>query len=281
MDFENNNKKKISEFDQYMISPVVDEELTTPQMYAGITIGLSYLFILSSIVFMFLSIFNKDLLNPDLDNTLYEVIAQIIAGVIVVVSTCLIIGKNKLTKILKGFNGKNLGRALTFVGIAWIALILVSYIELALFGTNENSSSNQDSLVVIMSNYKLLSFIFIVIMAPIVEEIIFRYFIFRGLQGRVKTVVAFVITVSTFAGIHYLASIMEGTLLEDLKSILGYVVPSFIMTYLYYKNKNLATPIMFHMIFNGLQWLLMLNPPTNPEGSISSSIQCILNVLIS
>ena len=66
-----NKEKKLSEFDRYMVSPVIDEDLSTPQMYAGITIGLSYLFILSSIVFMFLSIFNKDLLNPDIDGTFY------------------------------------------------------------------------------------------------------------------------------------------------------------------------------------------------------------------
>lgn len=273
-------KKELSEFDQYMISKVEDEAPNNWQTWSGIGIGIGYLFILSSIVFSVMLIFNPNLLNPDYDSTLEEVIAQVIAGLIVVVATCFIIGKRKIIKILKGFTLNNLGKALTFVGITWVAMILVGYIETAIFGNEEITSSNQESVESIIHNYKLLGFIFVAVMAPIVEEIIFRYFIFRGMQQKTKTVYAFIITVASFVAIHYLASILAGTLLEDLKSILGYIVPAFLMTFLYYKNKNLATPIMFHMAYNGIQWILMILLPVTGELGNSSGISGVIQCLI-
>ena len=94
------------------------------------------------------------------------------------------------------------------------------------------------------------------------------------------TVAAFIITVVSFAGIHYLNSIMAGTLLEDLKSVLSYLVPSFIMTFLYFKNKNLATPIMFHMLFNGIQFVLMIASASVDFGDGGSSISGVTQALI-
>ncbi len=274
--------KELSEFDEYMLSNIEDDAPNEQQTWIGIGIGICYLFILSSIVFLVMSLFNKNLLNSNYNSSLEETIAQIIAGLVVVVATCFIIGKQKIVKILKGFSLKNFGKAITFVGVTWIIMCIVSYVETALFGDDKITSSNQDAVESIIYNYKLLGFIFVVVMAPIVEEIIFRYFIFRGLQQKTKTLYAFIITVVSFVAIHYLSSILSGTLLEDLKSLLQYVVPAFIMTFLYYKNKNLATPIMFHMTYNGIQWLLMILLPIIGElgnsSSISNILHCILGV---
>lgn len=279
------NLKEKSEFEQYITSRVEDEAPNTSQTWAGIGLGIGYLFVISSIIFLIWTIFNNQLMDPKYDSTFESSVSQIISGIIVVVATGFIIGKNKVIKILKGFNLKNLGIAATFVCIAFAASILIGHLETAIFGEGEISSSNQEAVENMIFQYKFVGFLMVAIMAPFVEEIIFRYFVFRGCQRWLNTIWAFVITVVSFAGIHYLSSIMAGTLVEDLKSILSYLVPSFIMTFLYYKNKNLATPIMFHMLFNGIQFLLMIaafslegNGGGTPD--ISGVTQAIINLLV-
>lgn len=273
-------KQEKTEFQEYITSKIEDEAPSKGQTFGGIGLGIGYLFIFSTILAIVWAIFNPDLLNPEYDSTLESSVIQIIAGVITVVATGFIIGKGKVLKILKGFNLKNLGIAATFVALAFAASILVGYLERALFGDGEISSSNQESVENMILNYKLVGFIMVAIIAPFVEEIIFRYFVFRGSQKAWGTVAAFIITVVSFAGIHYLNSIMAGTLLEDLKSVLSYLVPSFIMTFLYFKNKNLATPIMFHMLFNGIQFILMIASASVDFGDGGSSISGVTQALI-
>lgn len=277
---ENKELVNKTEFQEYITSKIEDEAPSKGQTFGGIGLGIGYLFIFSTILAIVWAIFNPDLLNPEYDSTLESSIIQIIAGVITVVATGFIIGKGKVLKILKGFNLKNLGIAATFVALAFAASILVGYLERALFGDGEISSSNQESVENMILNYKLVGFIMVAIIAPFVEEIIFRYFVFRGSQKAWGTVAAFIITVVSFAGIHYLNSIMAGTLLEDLKSVLSYLVPSFIMTFLYFKNKNLATPIMFHMLFNGIQFVLMIASASVDFGDGGSSISGVTQALI-
>lgn len=277
---ENKELVNKTEFQEYITSKIEDEAPSKGQTFGGIGLGIGYLFIFSTILAIVWAIFNPDLLNPEYDSTLESSIIQIIAGVITVVATGFIIGKGKVLKILKGFNLKNLGIAATFVALAFAASILVGYLERALFGDGEISSSNQESVENMILNYKFVGFIMVAIIAPFVEEIIFRYFVFRGSQKAWGTVAAFIITVVSFAGIHYLNSIMAGTLLEDLKSVLSYLVPSFIMTFLYFKNKNLATPIMFHMLFNGIQFVLMIASASVDFGDGGSSISGVTQALI-
>ena len=276
------NKELVNktEFQEYITSKIEDEAPSKGQTFGGIGLGIGYLFIFSTILAIVWAIFNPDLLNPEYDSTLESSVIQIIAGVITMVATGFIIGKGKVLKILKGFNLKNLGIAATFVALAFAASILVGYLERALFGDGEISSSNQESVENMILNYKFVGFIMVAIIAPFVEEIIFRYFVFRGSQKAWGTVAAFIITVVSFAGIHYLNSIMAGTLLEDLKSVLSYLVPSFIMTFLYFKNKNLATPIMFHMLFNGIQFVLMIASASVDFGDGGSSISGVTQALI-
>lgn len=283
MNKKNFNNEIKSEFNQYMISPIEDEAPNTTQTLGGIVLGIGYIFSLISLIILFImSLFNRSILDKGYDAIFEESLAQVISGVIVVVVTGFAIGKRKTLKIAKGFNLKNLGIAATFVAIAFAANIICGYIETWIFGANDVTSSNQESVENLIFNYKLLGFIMVAIMAPFVEEIIFRYFVFRGSQKAFNTVWAFVITVLSFAGVHYLSSIMDGTLVEDLKSVLSYLVPSFLMTFLYYKNKNLATPIMFHMMYNGIQFILMvamevsLNADNVP--SISGVAQMIINL---
>lgn len=269
--------KELSEFDRYVVSPVIDDGPDEKQSALGIALGISYLFFLGSIVYMIMALFIPNLSDVNYDNSLEETIAQLISGVIVVGLTIYIIKFEKFKKILKGFKLKNLIIAIVFFYLTNVALNLVVELEALMFGKRELISSNQKELIEMMKNYKALSFIFIVVFAPIVEEIIFRYFIFNGSKKKYGVIPAFLITVITFVAIHYIQSIVDGKLLEDLKCVLEYVVPSFALTFLYYKNKNLATPIIFHMIFNGIQWLNIINSRLVEEGtnSVSSLIQCI------
>ena len=132
---------------------------------------------------------------------------------------------------------------------------------------------NQESLDNSMLNYPLTVTIFTVIFAPIVEELVFRFTIFKPLAKKNK-VVAYIISVLTFAGIHFFASLSVllfelqdplitnelayQTFFDDLKSLPIYIVAALLLTISYDLNKNIATNIMIHSFYNLSQVFIML-----------------------
>jgi uncharacterized protein len=81
-----------------------------------------------------------------------------------------------------------------------------------------------------------------VIIAPFVEEVVFRGFVQRGLENSFGKAPAVAVTTLLFAGVHF-----QGT-----ASIPIMLLPlSLLLSLLYMRTRNLKTNIIFHAIFNG------------------------------
>lgn len=89
--------------------------------------------------------------------------------------------------------------------------------------------------------------IFAVIVAPLVEEIIFRGCIYRFLKGKTTLVAAQVISGLFFAMVHV-----------NLMSFVPLIVVGYLLAVVYEKSGNILVPILFHAFFNGFSLIMLL-----------------------
>jgi len=81
--------------------------------------------------------------------------------------------------------------------------------------------------------------IHVLVIAPIVEEIIFRGYMYRILKSRTPIIFAMIISSTIFSLIHY----------NVLSYILLFVLSIF-LTYIYERNGSIICPIIIHSLFN-------------------------------
>ncbi|MGB3160560.1 MAG: CPBP family intramembrane glutamic endopeptidase [Carnobacterium sp.] len=129
--------------------------------------------------------------------------------------------------------------------IAFASQIVASLIESQLLGLQMESANTQNILLTI-GKYPFY-LIIVSIMAPIMEELVFRKVIFGFFYDLTGVVGAAVISSLLFAFIH-----------AD-SHILLYSTMGFVFSYLYVKTKNIATPIIAHILMNTSVILLNLN----------------------
>ncbi|MDZ7834747.1 MAG: type II CAAX endopeptidase family protein [Alkalibacterium sp.] len=128
--------------------------------------------------------------------------------------------------------------------IALVAQNLASIIEVRYLGSPMESENTQ-MLIEVVRNYPI--FILLIGLAgPIMEEFVFRKAIFGLLVEKTGGVGAAVISSLIFAFIHF-----DGLLLV-------YSSMGFVFSWLYYKTKNIWTPIIAHCLMNTLAVLANL-----------------------
>ncbi len=120
--------------------------------------------------------------------------------------------------------------------MAFAAQIIANLIETLLLGLPVDSANTQNILLIV-SKYPFY-LIIVSIMAPIMEEFIFRKVIFGFFYDLTGGVGAAVISSLLFAFMH-----------QD-SHILLYSSMGFVFSYLYIKTKNIATPIIAHVLMN-------------------------------
>lgn len=125
----------------------------------------------------------------------------------------------------------------------------------SLFGIPSEISANQLSINrMLSSEFAILMIITAVILAPIVEEFVFRKAIF-GLIKNTKT--ALIISSLIFGAIHITTELLEGDILLALTSGLSYIGGGFILGLIYIQNKkNIHINILVHMVYNLIGILL-------------------------
>ena len=128
--------------------------------------------------------------------------------------------------------------------IALFAQNIASIIEVQLLGSSMESENTQ-MLVEVVRNYPIF-ILLIGVAGPVMEEFVFRKAIFGMLIEKTGGIGAAVISSLIFAFIHF-----DGLLL--LYSSMG-----FVFSWLYFKTKNIWTPIIAHCLMNTLAVLANL-----------------------
>lgn len=155
----------------------------------------------------------------------------------------------------------------------------------------ESTSSNQDGVNEIIFNTPFLGFLFVVIAAPIFEEVIFRFGIFRAFTFKDKKfeILGVVITTLIFAGVHMIATFEEvfkeannpnwEVFKSDMLTLPVYLIGAFALTFAYYKSKNIVSNIALHMFYNGLSFISIILLSPMLEGTTNTIINFMTRLL--
>jgi membrane protease YdiL (CAAX protease family) len=151
-----------------------------------------------------------------------------------------------------GFNRhpkwQDLGWSGLVLPIYFIALIIVSSIAGMFLGVDINQEQEIGFNQVYGSTGLILTFISLVVIPPIVEEILFRGFLFTGLRTKLKFWQATAITSVLFAIPHLFAS-SHGLLWV---AAIDTFILSLFLCYIRERTGNLWAPIALHAMKNGV-----------------------------
>lgn len=132
---------------------------------------------------------------------------------------------------------KILAWTLLGVVLAWISQIIAATIEIELFGVDPNSQNTE--VIVELTRMNPLFMLIPAIIAPIIEELIFRKILFGTFYKKMN-----------FIWAALLSSVIFGVFHMDLTHLLVYAAMGFVFAYLYVKTKRIIVPILVHMALN-------------------------------
>jgi len=143
------------------------------------------------------------------------------------------------------------------VGVA--ALILSSIATLALQRLGADVRGQDRALIEPLKKapgWAVLLFVLAgTFVAPVVEEVLFRGYVFRALAARRSVPLAYLISAGTFAAVH----LGEG---RSVKELLPLVPPLFVvgllLCFAYHRTGNLLADITAHVLNNGVAFFLSL-----------------------
>lgn len=120
----------------------------------------------------------------------------------------------------------------------------------ALFGQLP-SSPNQDAVESLAAVDMRRMAASAVIMAPIVEEALFRGMIFGSIRPK-NRILAYVVSIVVFALYHVWTYALVYRSLTALVSGAAYLPIAFVLAFCYDRTESIWTPIFFHMFYNAL-----------------------------
>lgn len=129
------------------------------------------------------------------------------------------------------------------VFLAYSAQIIAAVIEQSIFHIPAESENTKDILKV-ATEAPIFMFVGIVL-APFLEELIFRRIIFYHLYQKFSFLIAAIISSLIFAILHM-----------DFSHILVYLVMGIVFSFLYVKTNRIIVPIIAHMLMNGTVFYL-------------------------
>lgn len=145
------------------------------------------------------------------------------------------------------------------VFLAWIAQAIAVTIETEILGITPGSENT--ALIMEITRLAPIFMIIPAIVAPILEEIIFRKIIFGTLYKRTNFFVA-----------ALLSSVIFGLIHGEPEHILIYGSMGFVFAYLYVQTRRIIVPIIVHMALNSISVLVQYS--IDPE-ELENLIQMI------
>ncbi len=240
-----------------------DEEDIHPsgaELGKGLLLSAAYLTLLPVaillIIMMFVELPNPYIWGQEGPYNVASTIAQLIAGALVVVGMYFA-SKPLFKKTLKNFKNGTFGKAIKYALLAYAVVLGCGIVDQIIFGPSK-VNANQQNVTDLLVTSPLVGCLLTIVIAPLVEELIFRYYIFKGIEKR-RPALAFVVTALAFGGLHLIASIGTPFFLEDLRSLPSYVAAGLVFCYGYYKTKNFGVNVLAHMLYNGLATILLFS----------------------
>lgn len=148
--------------------------------------------------------------------------------------------------------------ALCIMGVS----ILYNGLIEVIFNLEEGGNANQENVVALIKSNALLGFLSVVILAPIVEELTYRYCIFGGLI-KYKKWMAYAVAGIVFMAMHGISSYMEAgafnnAFLKELIYLPPYLFSGLALAYVYDRTNNIGTSALAHALNNLVSFLAIV-----------------------
>jgi len=181
-----------------------------------------------------------------------------VSKVLSIVILLIIINKH-LSKLIKEFKSPQVYKygLIGFFQNLFLRYTLGIIIIFIVGPSNFQSSMNQKLLIMVISQYPFFMFLSTVIIAPIVEEIIFRFAIFKPLSLKNKPI-AYIFSSFLFGFLHISTSLIFMRNFNELYTLPLYISSGLVLAYVYDKTDKLAAPILVHMLNNYMGFALIV-----------------------
>lgn len=166
-----------------------------------------------------------------------------------------IFGKDNIIDVLKNFKVSKKVRDGISLAIIMVCCTLVYNLiisKLHPMTDNENEAAVENMII----NNPYLSFFTVVIFAPILEEITYRFALF-GVSKKLNRIAAYIITMLVFAFLHFDFSATGEKMVIELLNLPAYIIAAGFLTFAY-DYGGLATSISAHAFNNLLSLVLTL-----------------------
>lgn len=188
-----------------------------------------------------------------------QLFLMINAGFFTLSAAALIAGPKNLLTSYKKIKTSHIMLILKCLG-AMIAFSYVYNFLLLIFNVDvSGGNANQSNVLALIKSNAFLSFITMVIMAPILEEITYRYFLFGGI-AKYNRKWAIVISGFIFMCVHAVASFTQDVdnIFRELLLLPPYMFSGVALAYAYDKSESLATSTIIHALNNLISFILCL-----------------------
>ena len=193
----------------------------------------------------------------------FAILISCLVNVVILVVFVLIIKFDKFKEICKkAFNSKAIKygclTALCVMGFS----IVYNFFVVLIFDLDSVGNANQEIVVSMISSQPFLGFLSVVILAPIVEELTFRFCMFGGLYNRNKKL-AYIVSGVIFMFMHSIASFSSASgfnkeFLIELIYLPPYLFSGLALCYCYDKTDNIGTSFIAHALNNLISFLSII-----------------------
>ena len=188
-------------------------------------------------------------ISPGLQNIIYYY---------VLFAATIIIFHSFLARTSRNF-ADNLGRACKFVAIGLVALYGLNELayRLTYLVAGNRTNLNNTTISAQIDDAPHMTLLIVIVLAPFVEEVLFRGLVFGNLK-RKSTVVAYLVSCLLFALLHVWQFAVVNQDITYFLLMLQYLVPGAVLAWVYDRTGTLWTSIGLHMAANALAaWTIL------------------------
>lgn len=213
--------------------------------------------ILAGVVLGAISGFNSSPIKL-LDTTTGQFYYVLLSDLSILLFVWLFLRKRKARPAQLGLGRKPTWKDAGYAALAYVAYYFIFFAVIIVVSSLTNIDLNQKQELgfsYLANNLdKIMALISLVILPPLVEEIVFRGFVFTGLRTKLTFVWATVITSLLFAAPHLLASSQGLLWIAGVDTL----VLSFVLCYLREKTGALWAPMLVHCAKNAIAFTILL-----------------------
>ena len=202
----------------------------------------------------------ETLINDAYASFPFSILISCLSNLVVLGVFVYILKFERIKEILKKAFNKNTLKWGILIGVsAMLVSMVYNGIVVSVFDLDSVGNANQNNVIDLILSQPILGFLSVVILAPLVEELTFRYCLFGGLYEKNKKI-AYIVSGLVFMLMHSVASFVSvgefnREFLIELIYLPPYLISGILLCYAYDKTDNLGSSMIAHSLNNLVSFL--------------------------